>query len=186
MKKKGLLILILSLVLLLAGCGNKEAASTTVTQPTVPAQVGTFGTFEAQDMQGNKLNQSIFAGHKVTMVNIWGTFCSPCIREMPDLAKLHNEYEGLQVVGIVIDATQDNGKIITEKYNNALGIIKTTGATYTHLLPSPSLAECCLRDVTSIPVTLFVDENSNIIGQSYVGSRNYQQWVDIIEKLPLD
>ena len=185
MKKNILPVLFLTFVLLLGGCGKQTEQPPVGTKPTVAAEVGTFGTFEAKDLQGNAVTESIFAGHNVTMVNIWGTFCSPCIREMPDLAKLHNEYEGLQVVGIVIDAVDGNGKVITEKYNSAIGIIKSTGATYTHLLPSASLTKCCLKDVTSIPVTFFVDSNGNVIGETYVGSRNYQQWKSIIDALPL-
>ena len=184
MKKTVFLALFVILILLFAACGGAQAESAD-TKPAAPEKVGTFGAFETTDLQGNKVTQSIFAGHKITMINIWGTFCNPCIREMPELAKLNNEYEGLQVVGIVIDSTETSGKVITEKYNNAIGIIKTTGATYTHLFPSASLTQCCLKDVTSIPVTIFVNENGDIIGESYVGARNYQQWKEIIDNLPL-
>lgn len=43
-------------------------------------------------------------GH-VVLVNIWATWCLPCIREFPDLSKLQQEYydRGLRVIAIAID-----------------------------------------------------------------------------------
>ncbi|MBR4863119.1 MAG: TlpA family protein disulfide reductase [Oscillospiraceae bacterium] len=187
MKTKLFLVLILVLSLLIAGCGKTETAPTEATvSTTAPAQVGSFGAFEAEDLLGNKVTESIFAGHKVTMVNIWGTFCNPCINEMPDLAQLNKDFDGLQVVGIVIDAVGSDGKVIAKTYDEAVSIVKSTGADYTHLLPSPSLAKCCLSGVTSIPVTIFVDGNGDIIGNAYIGSRSYPQWAAIISSLPLE
>ena len=48
-------------------------------------------TFTATDLKGAAVTSEIFSKNKVTMLNIWGTFCGPCIREMPDLAKLNEE-----------------------------------------------------------------------------------------------
>ena len=184
MKAKGLLILFLVLALFVAGCGTQEAVSPEKTT-SAPSLTKSFGTFKAKDFWGNKVDESIFAQSKVTMVNIWGTFCTPCSEEMPDLARLDKEIDGLQVVGIVIDAVDSNGNVIQSKYDKAMEIITSTGAKYTHLLPSPSLGECCLNGVTSIPVTIFVDHNGKIIGNAYIGSRSYQQWAAIISTLPL-
>ena len=184
MKTKCLLVLFVVLALFVTGCGMQEA--TPSEQATsAPTQANNFGTFKAKDLLGNKVNESIFAESKVTMINIWGTFCPPCIQEMPDLARLNKEIDGLQVVGIVIDAVDGDGNVIQSNYNKAIEIIKSTGADYTHLLPSPSLGSSCLNGVTSIPVTIFVDRNGNILGNAYIGSRNYQQWAAIINTLPL-
>lgn len=48
-------------------------------------------SFTATDFKGNPVTSEIFAKNKLTMVNIWGTFCGPCIREMPDLARINEE-----------------------------------------------------------------------------------------------
>ena len=44
------------------------------------------------------------------MINVWGTFCGPCIREMPDLARISESHKnsGVEVVGVVIDVTEDD------------------------------------------------------------------------------
>ena len=46
---------------------------------------GVFEAFTAQDLDGNQVDQSIFADADLTMINVWGTFCTPCLDEMPDL-----------------------------------------------------------------------------------------------------
>ena len=58
------------------------------------------------------------------MVNIWATFCSPCIREMPELAELNEAYgDNFQVIGIVVDAADENGNLFSKQYTEALSII---------------------------------------------------------------
>ena len=70
-------------------------------------------TFSGSDLNGNPVTIEIFAENKVTMLNIWGTFCGPCIREMPDLAKLNkeNKDKNFEVVGIIIDILDQKGKV---------------------------------------------------------------------------
>ena len=70
-------------------------------------------SFSSVDMAGNAVTSDIFAKNKLTMVNIWGTFCPPCIREMPDLAKLNsaNKSKGVEVVGIPIDIVDESSRL---------------------------------------------------------------------------
>ena len=48
-----------------------------------------FPSFETTDTKGNKVTEKIFADKEITMVNVWGTFCGPCINEMPELQKIY-------------------------------------------------------------------------------------------------
>ena len=77
------------------------------------ADTAVFGTFSAKDLDGNEVTQEIFASNKLTMVNIWATFCGPCINEMPDLGELAAEYadKGVGIVGIPLDVTDEKGNI---------------------------------------------------------------------------
>lgn len=138
-----------------------------------------FGDFISEDIEGNEVSSEIFKGKKVTMVNLWATFCSPCIREMPDLEKLSKDYadKGLQIIGIPCDAYND------ELVSQAEDIIKYTGVTYLNILPSATLDEAKLNSVMSVPETVFVDENGVQIGESIVGSKSYEQWAEIIDSV---
>lgn len=138
-------------------------------------------SFVSTNTLGESVDQTIFKNHKLTMVNIWATFCGPCIDEMPDLARLNEDYadSGFQVVGIIADAEEGNAG----QLNTALAIVNQTGAAYTHILASDSLYEAKLNSVQYVPETIFVDAEGNQIGESYVGSKNYENWSKVIESL---
>ena len=44
-----------------------------------------FGNFVTKDLNGDTFSSVDLSGHKVNLINVWATFCGPCIREMPDL-----------------------------------------------------------------------------------------------------
>lgn len=176
MKKLLCGILSLWVLLMLFGCGKPEA-STQTGEPIL-------SSFSAMDVEGTACNQDILADAKVTMINIWGTFCAPCISEMPDLALLDDAFgDNFQVVGIIIDAADRNGNTIPEKKAEALSIIGQTGADYRHLLPSPSLTAAYLSRVEAVPETIFVNAEGKQIGERYLGAKSYDDWHAIIEAL---
>ena len=155
----------------LCACGAKNDEA-----PTADGK-GLLSSFTAETLDGEQADESIFEGKKVTMVNIWATFCGPCIREMPDLQRLHEDYadKGFQVVGIVCDVYDESG------VKAAKAIEEDTGVRYVSLLPSDSLNEAKLKDVTSVPETFFVDETGTVIAGPYIGSNSYENWAAIIE-----
>lgn len=146
--------------------------------------VGILSQFTASDLDGNEVTQSLFEDHPVTMVNVWATFCGPCLREMPDLGALHQEFseQGFQILGIVTDVQAPDGSISQEQVDLAAQIAEETGASYLHLLPSEDLIACLLWQVSSVPTTIFVDETGALIGKGYLGSRDAAAWRSIIEE----
>ncbi len=142
-------------------------------------------TFTAKDLNGKSVSSSIFGKNKVTMVNIWGTFCGPCIREMPDLAKLNeaNKSKGVEVVGIVIDILDRKGNVDSRVKSSGEAIIKQTGANYTHIVPTKEMFYGFLKDVQAVPTTIFVDSTGKQIGQAYLGSRSEKEWQKIIDEI---
>ena len=176
MKKRYILILVIVLLLLVLGFTGKSSS--------VEKGETVFGTFTTTDMSGDPVNEQIFSGHKLTMVNIWATFCSPCINEMPDLKQLQTEFgDEFQIIGIVVDAADRNGNVLPDKKAEAAYISESTGADYLHLLPSKSLNSAYLSNVQSVPETVFVDENGNLISESYLGARSKTEWKKIINTL---
>ena len=176
MRKHRIIAYMLLAALLLGAC-SKETISAPKGDPV-------FGTFVTTDMAGNPVTEQVFSGHKLTMVNIWATFCSPCFGEMSDLGELQAEYgSDLQIIGIVIDAADRNGNVLSNKKAEAKAIIEETNAEYLHILPSPSLNRAYLKNVKSVPETIFLDENGNQVGQCYIGAKSKAEWNKIIRHL---
>lgn len=138
--------------------------------------------FSAKDIDGKNVSEAVFADSKITMVNVWGTFCGPCIREMPDLGVLDKKYgDDFQIVGIVIDTVNSKGLVNAKTVNSAKNIVKTTGADYLHIIPDSSLLNGVLSEVYAVPTTFFVDSSGRIVGKVYTGSRTLKQWQEIVE-----
>lgn len=187
--KKRILTALLCVVLILTcltACGGNKATDGNVSDSNIIEEdTGFFSGFVTTDIDGNKHTQKALKGNKVTMVNIWGTFCSPCINEMPDLEKISKDYadKGLVVIGIVSDTydyfKDENNE---DKIVKAKNIIEMTGVTYTNLLPSESLNKVRLDYVSTYPTTYFLDEDGELLGEC-VGSRSYEQWATIIDSM---
>ena len=79
MKCKKALALLLAAVLtagIPAGCASSASSGSE----------RRLGSFQAVTLDGGTFTQADIAGKDVTIINFWGTFCAPCIAEMPDLA----------------------------------------------------------------------------------------------------
>lgn len=186
MKRKRIAIIIgmtLSLALVLSACGTKSKGDNTgnkaadsVNVKDEPEKV--FGSFESKTLDGEEVSQEIFAEADLTMVNIWGTFCGPCIREMPELGELSREYaeKGVQVVGIVSDVEEPGDEKAEE-------IIDTTNADYTNIVAAGELKTGILSKINVVPTTIFVDKEGNQVGDVYSGARDKDAWAEIIEEL---
>lgn len=137
-----------------------------------------FGEFSTWNLEGEVVTQEIFEQKSLTMVNIWGTFCGPCISEMPGIGELNREYgnRDFQVVGMLCDVYEAGDE-------TALQIVNETQADYQHLIVSQDLAHGILSQVTSVPLTVFLDSEGNMVGEVYMGARDKETWKLIIEQL---
>ncbi len=146
-----------------------------------PAKTGVLSSFTATDLNGTRIDESILSDYTLTMVNVWATFCGPCLREMPDLGELAAEYEaqGVRIVGMITDVLDSGGSIDTAQVATARDIVSQTKADYLHILPSEDLF-ALLSGIQSVPTTFFVDKDGNQVGQVYIGSRSKAAWDAII------
>lgn len=144
---------------------------------------GILSHFHAEDLNGNSIDQSILADYDLTMVNIWATYCGPCLDEMPDLGELAAEYreKGVQIVGFVSDTLDYDGTPSQSQIELAQDVVSATHADYLHIVPSEDLFGI-LAQITSVPTTFFVDKNGNQVGYAYIGSMSKSDWQSIIDE----
>ena len=187
MKKLFSLILsVLMLSLIFTSCAKNEATEEpSSTEEQTSLYNGILSDFESTDIEGNKVDESVLKGKKLTMINIWATFCGPCISEMPDLGKINREYadKGFQVIGVPADVTDYYGNLDESQIDLAKEIIDETNADYIHILPSESVSKMKLNPELTYPKTIFVDENGCQVGESYFGARPEEQWLIIIDSI---
>lgn len=174
-------------MLLLSGCAG-ESGNNVIESESVPPmksesvpdaeQPTPKIRFEGTDLEGNTVSSDIFSQSKLTMINVWATYCNPCLREMPDLGKLTAEYDPaeFQLIGIVSDVMEGEDQALAEIQ------VQQTGANYTHLLLNESIYHALLTDVSAVPTTFFLDENGTPLGY-VVGAKDKSTWEEIINGL---
>ncbi|MER2025388.1 MAG: TlpA disulfide reductase family protein [Eubacteriales bacterium] len=139
--------------------GSGNTSGETKSAMPVPA-------FTTEDLDGNEVTESILKDKDVTMINIWGTFCPPCIEEMPELAKLSASLpENAQIIGILCDVSLNDKSALQD----AKSIVSKAGTNYPCLLLNDSLTDY-LSQFMYVPTTIFVDSEGNQIGEPVVGA----------------
>lgn len=135
--------------------------------------------FSTTDLDGNAVDSSILSEAKLTVLNVWATYCTPCVNEMPDLETLSQNYKdkGVQVVGLVADVFDDE-----EKKAEAKEILSATGVTYVNLLPDTVLDDSLLYDITGTPTTLFLDSEGKIL-KIVEGTRDLDALTEMVDEL---
>lgn len=200
-KRYGLGLIACAMVLVITGGCGKTQQETDAGKPRQEAEVEpeemqqeTEGTshldgdeqavdigFEGQDIEGNSVTESILSQSKLTMINVWATYCNPCLREMPDLGELAGAYdaEDFQIIGIVSDVMEGADEA-TIGY--AADLIEQTGADYTHILLNQSVYDAFLKGVSAVPTTFFLDENGVVLDK-VVGAMKKSAWEEKINAL---
>ena len=175
-----------------------EKIETTITEMTafdpsksvfdMPAEnanpdAGNVGAFETTDIDGNAYTEKVFSDYDLTLVNIFTTWCSPCVNEMPDLDKLYQEMKekGVGVVGMVIDSVGEDGTTDEDTVKKAQILKEKTGVTYPLLIPDAGNMNGRISGLSSFPESFFVDKDGNIVGDPIMGSRNLEDWKTAVE-----
>jgi len=143
-----------------------------------------LGEFTTQDVNGNEFTQEMFGDYDLTLVNIFTTWCTPCVEEMPELEKLYQQMQdrGVNVVGFVLDVLNDKGEIVQEDLERAQELVEKTGVTYPVLLPDAGYLNGRLTGIEGFPETFFVDKEGNVVGGTYQGSGGLEDWLEVVEQ----
>ncbi len=123
--------------------------------------------FDTTDIYGDAISSDIFAEKDVTMINCWGTFCGPCISEMPDLQKLSEQLpENAQLIGILVDVAQFDDTNL----GAAVDIAENAGVTFRNAILDEGLYNELSPQIQYIPMTFFVDSKGDLLCEPIVGA----------------
>lgn len=142
------------------------------------------GKFETKGVDGKDYTEKVFSDYDLTLVNVFTTWCSPCVNEIPELEKLYEEMKekGVGVVGVVLDTVGDDAKQNEDTVKKAGVLQEKTKASYPFLVPDSTMMNGRLNGISAFPETFFVDKEGNIVGETYSGSHTLDEWKEIVEK----
>ena len=120
--------------------------------------------FAMNDPKGKEVKLSDFIGkNKYTLVDFWASWCGPCKKEMPNVIAAYKEYnkKGFGIVGVSLDNDGD-------KWKEA---IKTWGMPWPQMsdLKGWNCEGAAIYGVRSIPATVLIDQEGNIIARNLRG-----------------
>lgn len=129
MIKRILSVLVIAMVVLLvAGCQNKPKSSTVsdTGKPVINSLAPDFTTKNI--LTGQDIHLADYKG-KVTLVNLWATWCPPCRGEIPSMNNFYQHYNGkVAIIAISVDESSDNAVLnFANSYNMRFDVAHDTG-----------------------------------------------------------
>ena len=111
-----------------------------------------------------------------TLVNLWASWCGPCLKEMPELQAFANEQaaNGMQVVGIALDDAA-----------SAKAMLGRLGITYPNLIDTPGPADAGVRlgnPAGVLPYTILVDADGILRKQQvgpFASAAEIEEWAEV-------
>lgn len=109
------------------------------------------------DQSGAKLSLESFRG-KVVVLNLWATWCTPCVAEMPTLDRLQQQLQGLGVVVIALSIDRGGPNVVKGFYDEHG--IKNLG-----VYVDPSMRSQFDLKVVGLPTTILIDRDGRERGR---------------------
>ena len=164
--------------LIFSGCGS---GGTSVSEESFVAGDGvvTFVAKEnrslAPDINGVSLlgEKTFIEKEKITVINVWASWCSPCRAEAPALQALSEKYPVTQFIGILTRDSKDSALAFTRRF----GITFPTIADDEILLGFRNSLP-----VTSIPTTIILDKDRKVAAR-ISGAITIASLSNLIEKI---
>ena len=134
--------------------------------------------FALPDLDANDIKLADYKG-KVVIVDIWGTWCPPCRREIPSFVKLQSEFDeqGLQIIGVNYEHAKDTEKKVALIREFAA----ETSINYPCLIGDDDTKKQ-VPDFQGFPTTLFIDRSGKVRLQ-FVGLHSHGKLKAVVEML---
>ncbi|WP_179131418.1 TlpA disulfide reductase family protein [Candidatus Entotheonella palauensis] len=138
----------------------QPAPNTTAELPRLGQSVADFSL---PDLKGQTVSLSGLKG-KVVFLNVWATWCQPCVEEMPTIQRLHDQLQprGLEVLTVSLDPL---GAKIVDPF------VKKYGLSFPVLLDVKSQIQK-LYGTTGVPESFIIDKTGRLV-EKIVGPRDW-------------
>ncbi|HNP19017.1 MAG TPA: TlpA disulfide reductase family protein [Fulvivirga sp.] len=129
--------------------------------------------FQLKNLNGEVVNLIDYKG-KVIFLNIWATWCPPCIAEMPGIQSLYEKVDKDKIVFVMLST--DNSEDKARKF------IEKKGFTFPVFMAASRVPD--VFRVPSIPSTFVISPEGQIVSKE-VGMANYDKksFINFLDKL---
>jgi thiol-disulfide isomerase/thioredoxin len=156
-RSAALLLLLVALGAGSAAESDTDASARTKLGEFVPAsQTTPAPAISLADPAGNTLELSDFRG-KLLLVNLWATWCEPCLREMPSLERLQSRL-GDRIAVIAVSEDRGGSKAV-EPFIAKLGL----KSIKTYLDPKSAVGHAF--EVRGLPTSFLIDREGRVLGR---------------------
>jgi thiol-disulfide isomerase/thioredoxin len=187
---KFLLPLIIFTTLFLLGCGNTSTTNV-VENKQVAANAATVAKKDSSKLEamptalmqaqlktidGKPFKLEDYKG-KVLLVNLWATWCAPCIKEMPEIQRLSDEMkDNFQAVSIT-NYDEENLETSVKKF------LADKKFTYQQGIAETSVMEMFVKQskMDAIPVNFVLTKDGKIV-KTLVGGKKYEEFKSAVEE----
>ena len=119
--------------------------------------------FTLPDLKGTLVGLADFRG-KVVLLNIWATWCLPCVEEMPSMEKLHRELQGEDFIILAVSIDNTGADAV-------IPFVEKHGLSFTVLVDNKASLKS-LFQATGVPESIIIDKDG-IILEKVIGARNW-------------
>ncbi|MFC1683278.1 TlpA family protein disulfide reductase [Candidatus Zixiibacteriota bacterium] len=111
-KRIGLCIFLCGLILA-AAAGAEEIALEDTVGEKKKVELSQCPDFQLKNLQGQRIALADLLGKGPILISFWATWCKPCIKELPHLQEMYDEYreQGFQVIAISEDTPRSLSKV---------------------------------------------------------------------------
>ena len=119
--------------------------------------------FTVTNLAGEDVNLTDYVGSKVVLVNVWATWCGPCLVEMPSMQRLYQAMDGedFEILAVSIDAPAGQFDLFGRAGGDLEGFSKELGLTFP-ILHNPSGDIQQLYQTTGVPESFVIGKDGLI------------------------
>lgn len=129
--------------------------------------------FTISELSGKQTSEKDLVG-KVAVINFWATSCTTCVKEMPKMIEIFNEYSPKGLDFLAIAMSYDPPMYV-------MNFAKTRNLPFRVAMDSEGKAAQAFGRIELTPTTLILDRQGNVL-KKYVGEPNWDEFKNVIEK----
>lgn len=146
-------------------------------KPEEGASDSLFSKISALTLDGESVSGGDIKGEVLTVLNIWATWCPPCVGELPHLQEVSEYYadSGVRIIGVLQDGVDNALEPDQSVIADGKTLLVNAGAGYTVILPDTVIWQEFISTMEYFPTTFFLDSEGNLI-KTVIGSKDTEGW----------